>query len=140
MKAKSLKKAFICSVMSLVMCFSMLVGTTFAWFTDSVTNNVNQIVSGNLDVELHHTKNYNDDSTIYEVVESDTELYDELVWVHGADSHQATAWQPNVMSTEGFKIENKGTLPLKYKFSLNFENATKTSAGKTAVQPVCEEI
>ncbi|MBQ8424777.1 MAG: hypothetical protein IJX17_01995 [Clostridia bacterium] len=129
--AKSLKKALLASVMSFVVCFTMLVGTTFAWFTDSVTNNVNKIVSGNLDVELHHTKNYNDDSTIYEVVESDTELYDELVWVHGLDSQTVTAWQPNAMSTEGFKIENKGTLPLKYKFSLNFENATKTSAGKT---------
>ena len=131
MKAKSLKKAFICSVMSLVMCFSMLVGTTFAWFTDSVTNNVNQIVSGNLDVELHHTKNYNDDASVYEVVASDTALFDELVWMHGADTYGVTMWQPGVESTEGFKIENKGTLPLKYKFSINFANATATPAGKT---------
>ncbi|MBQ8430498.1 MAG: right-handed parallel beta-helix repeat-containing protein [Clostridia bacterium] len=130
-KTKSLKKALICSVMSLVMCLSMLVGTTFAWFTDSVTNNVNQIVSGNLDVELWHTTDYTTDATAYEVVESDTTLYDELVWVHGADSHQVTDWQPNVMSTEGFKIENKGSLPLQYSFSLNFDNATKTPAGKT---------
>ena len=26
-------------------------------------------------------------------------------------------------ATEGFKIENKGTLPLRYNFSLNFANA-----------------
>jgi len=131
MKAKSLKKSLICSVLSLVMCFSMLIGTTFAWFTDSVTNNVNQIVSGNLDVELYHTTDYTTDATAYEVVESDTALYDNLAWVHGADSNVATMWQPNVMTTEGFKIENKGSLPLKYKMNILFTNATETPAGKT---------
>jgi len=130
-KTKSLKKAFIASCLSLVMCLSMLVGTTFAWFTDSVTNNVNQIVSGNLDVELYHTTNYSDDATVYEVVASDTALYDNLVWMHGTDTNAVTMWQPGVESTEGFKIENKGTLPLKYKMSILFDNATETAAGKT---------
>ena len=131
MKAKSLKKALIASCLSLVMCLSMLVGTTFAWFTDSVTNNVNQIVSGNLDVELYHTTNYADDATIYEVVESDTALYDNLVWVHSGDNNPVTMWQPNAMSTEGFKIENKGSLPLKFKMNILFTNATETIDGKT---------
>ncbi|MBQ8425473.1 MAG: hypothetical protein IJX17_05580 [Clostridia bacterium] len=130
-KTKSLKKALIASCLSLVMCLSMLVGTTFAWFTDSVTNNVNQIVSGNLDVELHHTKNYSEDATDMEVVDETTALYDELLWTDWSVNPRPTLWQPDVESFEEFHIENKGTLPLKYKFSINFTNATTTTAGKT---------
>ena len=40
------------SIVALVLCFSMLVGTTFAWFTDSVTSSGNVIASGNLKVEM----------------------------------------------------------------------------------------
>ena len=35
------------------MCFTMFVGTTFAWFTDSVNSANNIIKSGNLDVEVY---------------------------------------------------------------------------------------
>ena len=51
-KKYSTKKALIASVLSLVLCFSMLVGTTFAWFTDSVTSANNIIMAGNLDIEI----------------------------------------------------------------------------------------
>ena len=46
------KRALLTSVMALVMCVVMLLGTTFAWFTDTATANVNTIKSGNLDVVL----------------------------------------------------------------------------------------
>lgn len=39
----STKKALIASVLSLVLCVSMLVGSTFAWFTDTATTSVNTI-------------------------------------------------------------------------------------------------
>ena len=49
---KTSRRALLTSVMALVMCLVMLVGTTFAWFTDSVTSGVNTIKSGNLDMEV----------------------------------------------------------------------------------------
>ena len=52
----STKKALISSIIALVMCFSMLLGTTFAWFTDSVTSSGNIIKAGNLDFELKAEK------------------------------------------------------------------------------------
>ena len=52
---KSTKRALLSAVLALVMTVSMLVGTTFAWFTDSVSVGINKIVSGNLDVELYHS-------------------------------------------------------------------------------------
>ncbi|MBQ2876364.1 MAG: hypothetical protein IJE25_05095, partial [Clostridia bacterium] len=53
MKKTSTKRALLSAILALVMTVSMLVGTTFAWFTDSVTSAGNKIVAGNLDVELH---------------------------------------------------------------------------------------
>ena len=53
-KTKNTKRALVASVISLILCFSMLVGTTFAWFTDSVTSANNVIVAGNLDLTLEY--------------------------------------------------------------------------------------
>lgn len=49
---KATKRALLTSVMALVMCVVMLVGTTFAWFTDTASTAVNKIQAGNLDVDI----------------------------------------------------------------------------------------
>ena len=49
---RATKRALLTSVMALVMCVVMLVGTTFAWFTDTASTGVNKIVSGNLKVDI----------------------------------------------------------------------------------------
>ena len=49
---KTTKKSFLTSLTALILCFVMLLGTTFAWFTDSVTSTGNKIVAGDLDIEL----------------------------------------------------------------------------------------
>ncbi|MBQ7364533.1 MAG: hypothetical protein IJW46_02920, partial [Clostridia bacterium] len=51
---KNTRRAFLASLMALLLCFSSLMGTTYAWFTDSVTSANNVIQSGNLDVELYY--------------------------------------------------------------------------------------
>ena len=77
-KTKALKRAIFSSIMSMILCCSMLIGTTFAWFTDEVTNVNNKIVSGNLDVELYH-KRFNSENnatmTDYDEVKADTGLF-----------------------------------------------------------------
>ena len=50
--SKSTKRALISSALAILMCVAMLIGTTFAWFTDTASTGVNKIVSGNLDVVL----------------------------------------------------------------------------------------
>ena len=52
--AKLTKKALLSSALSLVLCISMLLGTTYAWFTDSVSSGNNIIQSGNLDIEFEY--------------------------------------------------------------------------------------
>ena len=54
---KSTKRALLGSVMAMVLCLAMLVGATFAWFTDTASTGVNKIQAGNLDIELQMKDN-----------------------------------------------------------------------------------
>ena len=112
-KTKNTKKALFVSILSLVICLSMLIGTTFAWFTDSVTSGINKIIAGNLDIELYH-----DDGATngYEKVNANTKLFDDIA-----------LWEPGAVVYENFELKNEGTLALKYQFSLLAENATKVN-------------
>ena len=101
----STKKALIASVLSLVLCVSMLVGSTFAWFTDTATTSVNKIVAGRLDVELWKA-------------DLDESLdVTPLKWVKAAGAEgEDVLWEPGcTYDLESFRIKNNGTLALKYK-------------------------
>lgn len=49
---KSSNRALLLSALAIVLCIAMLIGTTFAWFTDTASTGVNKIVSGKLDAVL----------------------------------------------------------------------------------------
>ena len=51
---KTTKRALLSSVMAIVLCLAMLIGTTFAWFTDSASTAVNKIQAGTLEIELQY--------------------------------------------------------------------------------------
>ena len=53
--ARSTKRALLASVMAMLLCCTMLLGTTYAWFTDSVSSGSNIIQTGNLDIEVEYT-------------------------------------------------------------------------------------
>ena len=103
------KRALFLSFVSMFICFTMLLGATFAWFTDSVASDINTIVAGNLDVELYHTNSAKTEET----VKSDVKLFTEI-----------DKWEPGVMVWEKFTVKNEGDLALKYEFALNVANAT----------------
>ena len=52
MTKKTTKRTLLISALALLMCVSMLVGSTFAWFTDSVTSAGNKIQAGTLKIDL----------------------------------------------------------------------------------------
>ena len=101
------KRALLTSVMALVMCVVMLLGTTFAWFTDTARTNVNTIKSGNLDVVLQVKDSNGDWITSNRA----------LTWVKStAGSGQELLWEPGASyNLEEFRILNNGNLNLKYK-------------------------
>ncbi|MBQ9099292.1 MAG: hypothetical protein IJY50_07680, partial [Clostridia bacterium] len=98
------KRSLIFSIVSLILCLVMLTGSTFAWFTDSITSGKNVIVAGNLDVELEYL---NADGK-WESVEGKTDLFD-----------QNALWEPGHTETVYLRVVNLGSLALKYKLGLN---------------------
>jgi len=109
----------IASLLVLCLCLSSFVGTTFAWFTDSVTSAGNVIKSGNLDIDVQYTL--------------DGENWADLDGAN--DLFQNGLWEPGHTEVIALKIENKGSLALKYTASMNIvkEAIGKTSDGKDIV-------
>ena len=98
------KKALLMSVLSMVLCVAMLVGMTFAWFTDTASTSVNKIQAGKLDVELEYSYNMTD----WETATSSTKLFDDK-----------TLWEPGYTEIVYLRVKNAGNLALKYTMGLN---------------------
>ena len=112
---KATKRALLTSVMALVMCVVMLVGTTFAWFTDTASTGVNKIQAGNLDIELE-MKNA---SGGWDKAEGKT-----LYFLQKQEGQQVQSadilWEPGCRyELPELRIVNKGNLALKYKVIIN---------------------
>ena len=107
------KKALISSLLSVVLCVSMLLGTTYAWFTDSVTSGSNLIQSGNLDIEVQYTL----DGETWNDLDGATDLFTKGLW------------EPGHTEVVALKITNTGSLALKYSASMN---VTTEILGKNA--------
>ena len=105
--SKSTKRALISSTLALLMCVAMLIGTTFAWFTDTASTAVNKIQAGNLDVKLM----YSTDMQTWKEATDQTKLFDDNA-----------LWEPGYTQVVYLKIVNAGKLALKYEagFSKNY--------------------
>lgn len=138
-KTRSTKRTLLMSALSLLLCISMLIGSTFAWFTDSVTSGNNKVQSGNLDVNLYHSSYWNSVENnewglgigyfAGEEVNENTQLF------LNADNKEIL-WEPGATAYENFRIENNGTLALKYQFKLQVKDVTKTDAGNDLTEVI----
>ena len=108
---KATKRALLTSVMALVMCVVMLVGTTFAWFTDTASTAVNKIQAGNLDVDIVDKEGESLDgkSLSFKDVNGKTDI----LWEPGA-----------TFKLDSFKIVNDGNLAFKYKVVISGVNGS----------------
>ena len=106
------RNALFTSIISLLLCVSMLVGTTFAWFTDEVVSGNNVIAAGNLNVELYNSIGIDESKK----VSNTTPLFEEV-----------TLWEPGVVAYENLTVANVGTLALQYQLTMNItgENTVK---------------
>ena len=110
---KTTKRALIMSVLSLFLCFTMMLGTTYAWFTDSVTSSGNKIMAGTLDIDLFM---HNDDGTVMEITDAKEPLFgtaDEAL------NSSSTLWEPGKTQVVYLSLVNNGSLDLKYKVNVN---------------------
>ena len=112
---KSTKRALLGSIMAMVLCLAMLVGATFAWFTDTASTGVNKIQAGNLDVALEMQ---NADGK-WVSAEGKT-----LDFVKAAVGEQVL-WEPGCTYTlPELRVVNNGNLALKYKVAITGINGS----------------
>lgn len=114
--SKSTKRALITSALAILMCAAMLIGTTFAWFTDTASTAVNKIQAGNLDIELEYSKDF----TEWIKVNDTTKLFEE-----------SALWEPGRTEVVYLRVKNAGNLALKYTLGIYnlYENRGKNVAG-----------
>jgi len=98
------KKAILASLLSVAVCTSMLIGTSYAWFTDSAVSSGNVIKSGKLDIEFQV---YDEEAQDYVNVNGPIFTYDK--------------WEPGFVAWKNVKVTNVGNLALKY--TLQFTGA-----------------
>ena len=103
-KSNSTKKALVFALLSTLLCVSMLIGTTFAWFTDTASTAVNKIQAGNLKVELE----YSYDLEEWKTATSETKLFDDN-----------TLWEPGVTVYVYLRVKNAGNLAMQYTVLVN---------------------
>ena len=121
--SKSTKRALVSSALAILMCVAMLIGTTFAWFTDTASTGVNKIVSGNLKVDIigADSDSHIEKLNFTKAATTDAEAGAEILWEPGCR-----------YLTEGFRIANKGNLALKWKAEINKDNIVDGKAAPTA--------
>ena len=106
--------ALILSVVALLICGAMLVGTTYAWFIDTAVNTGNRINAGYLNVDLLMDKQENG---VYESIRNGQgDIFDEQG--NGAN------WEPGTTKIVYLAVSNNetiSTLAFKYSFLLEIE-------------------
>ena len=106
--SKSTKRALISGALAILMCTAMLIGTTFAWFTDTASTAVNKIQAGNLAIQLLAEDGVTS-------IEGKT-----LEWQKAAGTENETIlWEPGcTYKLSPIIVKNAGSLALKYKIQI----------------------
>ena len=106
--SNSTKRALITSALAILMCAAMLIGTTFAWFTDTASSAVNKIQAGNLDITVEYTL----DGETWKDLDGATDIF------------QKGLWEPGHTEVVALKFKNNGSLALKYSINMNIVDET----------------
>ncbi len=104
-QSKSTKRALLASALSILVCVALLVGTTFAWFTDSVTNKGNRIEAGSLKVDLLMDKAQ--DGNYASIANGTGDIFSEA-------AGNGINWEPGKTEIVYLAVQNKGSLAINY--------------------------
>ena len=107
------KRALLTSALAIVACVAMLIGSTFAWFTDTASTGVNKIQAGNLDVKLEYKNTKGAD---FKEAKADTPVFKD-----------GALWEPGHVEYVVLKVSNAGNLALKYKLGINIASEKEST-------------
>ena len=120
---KSTKRALLGSVVAMVLCLAMLVGATFAWFTDTASTGVNKIQAGNLDVQLQYATAWDENGNVTSWADAQGRQL-EFKKAAGAEN-ETILWEPGcTYELPELRVVNKGNLALKYKVAITGINGS----------------
>ncbi len=126
-KVRVTKRSIVASFLALAVCVSMLVGTSYAWFTDSVTSSGNIIKSGKLDIEMSWKDGKEDPEETDGWQDAST----------GAIFKDDVLWEPGFVQVRHINIRNVGNLALHYKFAIVPNGELKRNDnGKTLAEAI----
>ena len=118
---KATKRALLTSILAICMCLVMLIGSTFAWFTDTASTGVNKIQAGNLDVQLLMK---NKEGKYQDISNATTAIFGNENSLVAQNDNQNTLWEPGKTQVAYLAIKNNGNLDLKYQVQLKVTNPT----------------
>ena len=117
------KKSLLLSCLSMLLCATMLIGSTFAWFTDNASTGVNTIQAGTLDIGLYEMPKSG--AFNYAELDSYTNLEQKQLTFRDKNGNENILWEPGAtFMTQEFIIVNKGNLAAKMKININGMDAT----------------
>ena len=108
---KSTKRAIIVSLISILLCFTMLLGSTYAWFTDEVISKGNKIQAGRLEIDMLVR---NENGEYISVKNDNTPIFDYALW------------EPGYTAVANVKVKNTGTLALQYGLQIITDGLVET--------------
>ena len=124
-RAAALRQALMLSISSMLICAMMLVGMTYAWFTDSAVTAVNAIHTGTLNVDLMYSN-----TPIQQGNANAQRLYS------NSKLFQKTNWTPNTVEVVYLAVVNNGSLPVRYSLTLNNVTASTSSETTATTDPL----
>lgn len=101
MSKNNTKRALVLNALSILLCFSLLLGTTLAWFTDTVASSGNRIIAGDLKIDLLMDKG----SGYVSIADGSGDIFNEI---------DDGLWEPGKTKVAYLAVQNKGNLALKY--------------------------
>ena len=125
--AKSnLLSAYFTSLLCLILCATMFMSTSMAWFTSEVNNAGNQIYVGLLDVKLLH--------------EDEGEWYD----IEQNSGHRILdwnlRWEPNGTYIERLQVQNDGDLAFNYRLGMSIKYPENADFDKAKAEEAAKYI
>ena len=110
--SRTTRKALVSSALTVLLCMAMLIGTTFAWFTDTASTAVNKIQAGTLNIALEMKDGEN-------WVDAEGKTL-EFKKAASAPTDEEVLWEPGcTYKLPEVRLINKGNLALKYKIVLS---------------------
>lgn len=120
-------QTYFTSLLCLVLCVTMFMGTSYAWFTSEVTNTGNQIYIGTLNVDLQKfveaaTADLDGGSNWVSLKSTDVELASEDTARQTLFSSDIR-WEPNYTAVETVRVKDMGELDFSYQLRFIMQNS-----------------